>query len=229
MDRHVRNERGIALAIAIFALVVVGALVAGVAYAAWMAAFTETVEKRNPAGTATGLAVWGAILRFVVPASLIGLLVAVPSAAVIVDHGPRTQAIVDRYPEQVATLKKRLVEFISTATGGDVPYHGGDMVSVHRGMNITDAEFDALAADLQAALKKNSVPAREQAELLAVVNRTRSAIVAAPGSAKAAETPKPAPAAVAERPAPFVPQPVTSDETELEEEPAAQPRPELNK
>jgi ACS family D-galactonate transporter-like MFS transporter len=28
----------------------------GVAYVAWMAAFTETVEKRNPAATATGLA-----------------------------------------------------------------------------------------------------------------------------------------------------------------------------
>jgi MFS family permease len=36
------------------------------AYAPWMAAFTETVEKRNPALTATGLAIWGWILRIVV-------------------------------------------------------------------------------------------------------------------------------------------------------------------
>ena len=30
-----------------------------IAFAAWMAAFTETVEKHNPAATATGLAVLG--------------------------------------------------------------------------------------------------------------------------------------------------------------------------
>ena len=36
------------------------------AYAPWMAAFTETIEKRNPALTATGLAIWGWILRIVV-------------------------------------------------------------------------------------------------------------------------------------------------------------------
>ncbi len=38
----------------------------GTAYAPWMAAFTETVERRNPALTATGLAIWGWILRIVV-------------------------------------------------------------------------------------------------------------------------------------------------------------------
>lgn len=38
----------------------------GVAYTPWMASFTETVEARNPALTATGLAVWGLTLRVVV-------------------------------------------------------------------------------------------------------------------------------------------------------------------
>ena len=38
----------------------------GVAYVPWMASFTETVEHRNPALTATGLAIWGWILRVVV-------------------------------------------------------------------------------------------------------------------------------------------------------------------
>jgi MFS transporter, ACS family, D-galactonate transporter len=31
----------------------------GLVYAPWMASFTETVERRNPALTATGLSVWG--------------------------------------------------------------------------------------------------------------------------------------------------------------------------
>jgi hemoglobin len=125
----------------------------------------------------------------------------------------------DPTPQNLAALKKRLVEFIATTTGGDLTYSGKDMVAAHRGMHITDAEFDALAADLKAALAKHEVRAPEQAELLAIVNRTRSAIVAdaagAPSPAPAAEKP-----AVSEKPAPvFVPHPVTSDETELEEEP----------
>lgn len=122
----------------------------------------------------------------------------------------------DATPEQVALLKKRLVEFISATTGGEAHYNGQDMVTAHRGMNITDAEFDALAADLKAALEKNAVSAREQSELLAVVNRTRSAIV---GSGPASTPPAKAPESL--KPEPFVPQPITSNETELDPELAA--------
>jgi ACS family D-galactonate transporter-like MFS transporter len=65
-----------------------------IAFAAWMAAFTETVEKHNPAGTATGLAVWGATLRTVVVVALIGLIFAVPAAGTLVDQGPTVTALV---------------------------------------------------------------------------------------------------------------------------------------
>jgi len=41
------------------------AILGGAAYSAWMASFTETVEARNPALTATGLAIWGWIARVV--------------------------------------------------------------------------------------------------------------------------------------------------------------------
>jgi MFS family permease len=53
-------------------VMIISVLAAGlaIAYAPWMAAFTETIERRNPALTATGLAVWGWILRMVVTASL---------------------------------------------------------------------------------------------------------------------------------------------------------------
>ena len=42
----------------------------GVAYAPWMASFTETVERRNPALMATGLAVWGLVIRIVIATSV---------------------------------------------------------------------------------------------------------------------------------------------------------------
>jgi MFS family permease len=45
----------------------------GFAYAAWMASFTETVEAINPALTATGLAIWGWLLRLVVTGAFVTL------------------------------------------------------------------------------------------------------------------------------------------------------------
>lgn len=44
------------------------------AYATWMASFTETVEAHDPAATATGLAIWGWIIRLVIT----GAFVAIP-------------------------------------------------------------------------------------------------------------------------------------------------------
>jgi ACS family D-galactonate transporter-like MFS transporter len=76
----------------------------GMAYVAWMAAFTETVEKHNPAATATGLAVWGWILRLVVTAAFALLTVIVPATSALVDQGPRVQSIVTAYPTQVKVL-----------------------------------------------------------------------------------------------------------------------------
>ena len=57
------------------------------AFAAWMAAFTETVEKHNPAATATGLAVWGATLRSIVVVALIALIAVIPAASTLVGQG----------------------------------------------------------------------------------------------------------------------------------------------
>jgi MFS family permease len=85
----------------LLALIAVGN---GVAYCGWMAAFTETVERHNPAATATGLAVWGGILRAVVTFSLIGLIFVVPSARVLVDHGPEVRTITTTYATEIATL-----------------------------------------------------------------------------------------------------------------------------
>jgi len=51
----------------------------GFAYVTWMASFTETVEARNPALTATGLAIWGWMLRLVVTVCFLGFPLVVRS------------------------------------------------------------------------------------------------------------------------------------------------------
>ena len=58
----------------------------GVTYAPWMAGYTEAVEARNPALTATGLSVWGWILRLVVAASFLVLPHIVTTSSTIVDN-----------------------------------------------------------------------------------------------------------------------------------------------
>jgi len=80
-------------------------------------------------------------------------------------------------PQNVAKFKERMVEFIGVATGGPQKYEGQDMGTAHKGMKITDAEFDALAHDLKISLEKLNVPARENKELLEIVGSARGVIV----------------------------------------------------
>ncbi len=73
----------------------------GVAYTPWMASFTETVEAHNPALTATGLAIWGWIIRMVVFASFLLLPTVVNSVTPLVNYGAQVQAYATKYPALV--------------------------------------------------------------------------------------------------------------------------------
>jgi hemoglobin len=80
--------------------------------------------------------------------------------------------------ENVAKLKEHLVDFLSVAFGAtDAKYEGRDMKSAHKGMGITQAEFDALAADLKAALEKHKVPQAEMDEVMKIAASTAPDIV----------------------------------------------------
>jgi hemoglobin len=70
-----------------------------------------------------------------------------------------------------------LVEQICAATGGPCTYTGKDMVTVHTGMKINDAQFDALVEDLVVSLDKFQVPAAEKGELLGALGAMRGDIV----------------------------------------------------
>ncbi len=64
----------------------------GAAYATWMASFTEMVEQLNPALTATGLAIWGWLLRLIVTASFLLLPHVVDTVTPLVESGPTVEA-----------------------------------------------------------------------------------------------------------------------------------------
>lgn len=104
----------------------------------------------------------------------------------------------------VANLETLLIQLVSATTGGPLKYTGRDMKELHRGMKITDEQFNALAADLIATLDKYKVPAKEKDQLVAIVASTRAAIVEA-GAAPTADAPPPAP--MPDKPMPDKPMP----------------------
>lgn len=67
------------------ALIVLIAIGGGMAFGPWLASFTETVERRAPAGVAAGLAGWGATLRAVAALALIAFLQVVPATRMPID------------------------------------------------------------------------------------------------------------------------------------------------
>jgi hemoglobin len=77
----------------------------------------------------------------------------------------------------IPRLKRLLVEQICAGTGGPCTYTGRDMKTAHRGMGLTDTDFNSLVGDLVKTLNKFNVPAKEQNELLAILGPMKKDIV----------------------------------------------------
>jgi len=80
----------------------------------------------------------------------------------------------------VPRIRQRLVELVCAASGGPCVYSGRDMGTVHAGMKITNAQFDALVGHLVATLDTFKVPAGEKGDLLGLLGPMRSSIVEEP-------------------------------------------------
>ena len=78
---------------------------------------------------------------------------------------------------RLAKFKTSLVNQISQATGGPSKYGGKNMKDAHKGMGITEADFNALVEDLVKALDKHKVGATEKNELLAILGPMKGDIV----------------------------------------------------
>jgi hemoglobin len=83
----------------------------------------------------------------------------------------------DMKPADVERFKSNLADQICQAAGGPCSYLGRDMKTVHTGMKVTDAEWNATIEDLVKALDKHKVAEKEKKELLALVEPMRPQIV----------------------------------------------------
>ena len=80
-------------------------------------------------------------------------------------------------PQRLAAFKTNLVNLICQGTGGPCKYTGKSMKDAHKGMGITDADFNALVEDLVAALNKFNVSQDNQKALLGLLGPMKPDIV----------------------------------------------------
>jgi len=166
------------------ALIALLAFGLGVGYTPWMASFTETVEARNPALTATGLAIWGWIIRVTIFLSFLVLPLVINTVTPLVNFGVNTagySAQLDfaaAHPSLVAAVSNptnrselgTLTSIDSTATGkadlAAVSAHAADFATLTKfapevaAISANPALFTRLAADpTNTALQARAVAA----------------------------------------------------------------------
>lgn len=76
-----------------------------------------------------------------------------------------------------AVLKFLVTQFVCQATGGPCSYQGRPMKESHAHLNINEVEWQAMMADFRESLYKFNVPAKEQQELIALLESTKGDIV----------------------------------------------------
>jgi len=79
--------------------------------------------------------------------------------------------------ENIDRLKGQLFIQFCQLAGGPCVYKGHDMHTVHKGLHLTVADFNALVEDLQRAMDSCDVPFRTQNRLLALLAPMESQVV----------------------------------------------------
>jgi hemoglobin len=99
-------------------------------------------------------------------------------AADLVDLHLDNPRIAPRYgASDPDSIKHAAATFFITGTGGPAVYQGRDMLSAHRGMNISTDEFMAVLDDALEALERNGIGQREQEEVLYILYGMRRDIM----------------------------------------------------
>ena len=80
-------------------------------------------------------------------------------------------------PAAVEKLKTNLSDQICEATGGPCSYLGRDMKTTHKGMSISDTEWNATVEDLAKAMDKRNVAPEDQKALLGLLGPMKADIV----------------------------------------------------
>src|SRR6266511_1270423 len=85
--------------------------------------------------------------------------------------------LVGHSQDSLMKIRQHVVEFLCNATGGPCVYMGRDMKTAHKGMGITESDWDLSVKALIATLDKFKVPEKEKGEVLAAVGPLKAQIV----------------------------------------------------
>lgn len=80
-------------------------------------------------------------------------------------------------PEKVALVKQHFREFLGMGAGGPELYSGRDMQTVHRGMNISEAEYMAALDDILQVLDRHGVDENSKKEMLYMAYSVKKQII----------------------------------------------------
>lgn len=93
----------------------------------------------------------------------------------VLNANPAIKAARDRVP--AAGLKFQVTALVCQQTGGPCKYTGRGMKESHAHLNISEKEWQVMLADFRRTLNHYGVPAKEQGELMAIVDSTKKDIV----------------------------------------------------
>ena len=79
--------------------------------------------------------------------------------------------------ERVEKFRTNLIDQICKESGGDCEYSGKSMKDAHKGMKVTEAEWNATVSALKAALDENKVAENEMNDLIGLVAPMKDDIV----------------------------------------------------
>ena len=79
-------------------------------------------------------------------------------------------------------LTGHVAAFFAAGTGGPANYQGRDMTTTHADMNMSNADFDSAVADVLEAVRSNGVDEASTAEVAAILESLRGAVMGSAGS-----------------------------------------------
>lgn len=80
-------------------------------------------------------------------------------------------------PDTVREVKQHMCNFLGAGTGGPETYAGRSMPDTHRGMDISDAEYDAAVDDIMSTLQSHGIDEETRGDVKAMTDSLKAEIV----------------------------------------------------
>ena len=79
--------------------------------------------------------------------------------------------------DDLERARRMSVQFFCAGSGGPQEYTGKDMLTAHRGMNISEQEYVAVVDDILGAMEKNGLGEDVQKDVLAILYSLKDEII----------------------------------------------------